>query len=267
MFCNEVFMLKRFWATIILFLLGACTGSNNNENALMTEVAIKGTEIEGIRQTATAEADRMLITVEHAQTEISFVQAQGTYLASTLVATGFDLASISNLAPIATTPALVGASNPQPTSNLAPITTQEASIGGTPIPVTPFTITPTNPAPPRLSNIVLAEGVGQDDCALNTVTQFTTETTAIYVVATASNVQPGTTITSRWQSPLNQQVAFDFKPDFYIEEGCVWFFIEPVDFDSTALSFSAGSWTVSLEINGQAVGAPLPFTVLDLTSG
>jgi len=113
----------------------------------------------------------------------------------------------------------------------------------------------------------LAEGVGQDDCALNSITQFTTETTEIYVVATASNVQPGTTITSRWQSPLSQQVTFDFVPDFYIEEGCVWFFIEPVDLDATAVSFTPGNWTVALEINGQAVGVPLSFTVIDLTSG
>jgi hypothetical protein len=149
----------------------------------------------------------------------------------------------------------------QPAEAPLPAVTEETAVQnanpqGTPEAITPA-LTATVAGPPRLSNIVTAEAVDDNDCAVNPTSSFTTTTEQIYVVAVAAGLQPGSTVvTSRWRQEGAEVVTFDFNPEF--SEGCMWFFI-----DQTDIAFTPGNWSVELEINGGLVGAPLPFTILD----
>jgi hypothetical protein len=106
-----------------------------------------------------------------------------------------------------------------------------------------------------LENIVMATGVGDDDCALGTVLQFTADVPAIYVVATAYNIAPGTQLASRWRIGASEKV-FDFTPDFAIAGECIWFFVDQTDF-----TFVPGTWSVSLEIDGTPAAPAIQFTI------
>lgn len=236
--------MLRYTSFILMLLTSAC-GVNSVEQTLEAENSALGTQISDLRQTATADTDRMLITVEHAQTEVRGVQNQGTAAAATLVASGADPNVLNALqaAPGALPP------TPRPEAPAVvnpPVSTEEAAV--------PQSITPTGLALPVLSNIVMAEGVGSNDCALRPVSQFTTNSPAIYVVAVASNITPGTKITSRWQ--FSRVLTFDFVPDFFIAQACVWFFV-----DQTDIVFTPGTYSVSLEINDQPTGQTATFTI------
>jgi hypothetical protein len=102
---------------------------------------------------------------------------------------------------------------------------------------------------------MMAADVGNDDCALNPTNTFTTDTAEIYIVARGVNIPPGTNIAARF-SISGQEIRHDFTPDFTIENNCVWFFIDQND-----LPFTAGTWSVQLELNNSPVSAPIPFTI------
>jgi hypothetical protein len=253
--------MRRGLLAILILMLAACGGnSSSEEQTLEANHAAMGTQIAELYQTATREADRLAITLEYAQTEIRRARNQGTALASTLIANGLDPNAVSLMTPFATPTAnIIPPTQPAtPDPNLAnvPPTETPAGANGTRVSVTPFTVTPTGLAPPRLSNIVTSSGVGSDDCAIDTASQFSSDAQEIYVAAVANNIQPGMTITSRWSYEGTEQVAFDFVPDFLIEQACIWFFLEPAD-----VAFTPGNWSVTLEINGGSVGAPVPFTI------
>lgn len=235
-------MLKRFALITLTGLLAACSGPNSVESTLVAQQATLSLEIANLRLSATAETDRMMITIEHAQTEVREVNSVGTVLASTLVASGLNPDAISGDAPLFITPT----PTPGPTRAPDPLSSEEAAADA-----------PTAGPGPALSNIVMAESVGPDDCAVNPTTQFSAATERIYVVATALNIAPGTTLTSRWQQGGAEQVRFDFTPDFPINNACVWFFV-----DQTDVAFTPGSWSVQLEINGRPASPPVTFNIV-----
>ena len=236
-----------------LALLVAAGGNNNNgvELTLVAQNATLRTEIAILRETATVAADRRQIPLEQVGTELSQVQGQNQQLQSTLIARGFDPTTIANITPLPQTPSLA-TPLPSPTG-----------VPGTPLPPTTLE-TPTVPAAtiPSLANIVTASGVGDNDCALSTRSEFSPNDTAIYVVATASNIAPGMTLRSRWLRAGTEVAAFDFTPDFAIDNACVWFFIDQSD-----TPFTPGEWTVSLEINGSPAGNPATFMIMENESG
>jgi hypothetical protein len=250
--------MKRLFHAVMLLIAGtlanACSGSSTQEQTLVAENDAMRTEIANIRTTATVEADRMMITLEYVETQVQRTQGQQQDLISTMVARGTPTAAIVPPVPQAGGTFAVPTSIPS-----APGTTQEVIGAATGIPVTLIASGPTQA--PSLSNIVLSEAVGDNDCALNTQTQFSTTTAQIYVVATASSVPAGTLITSRWQRGADEVANFDFTPDFDIEQACIWFFI-----DQTDIAFTAGQWSVALAINSAPVGAAVPFTIVEATS-
>lgn len=235
-------MIKRLLVILLGVLVGACSGANDVERTLVAQQELLGTSIADLKLTATAETDQMMITIEHAQTEVRSVNSVGTVLAATLVARGINPDAISGNAPLFITPT----PTPGPTSAPQPLTTAEA--GSPPAPTTQAA---------TLSNIVMAENVGPDDCAVNPSAQFSTTSEHIYVVGTAHNITPGMTISSVWQQGGVEQVKFDFTPDFPINGACIWFFIDQSD-----VSFTPGAWSVSLQINGQATSPPIVFNIV-----
>lgn len=237
--------MKRTIALLImgLSLLAACsTGPSGAERTLEAQRDSLGTQIADVRSTATIEADRLLVTAEFAQTLVAQMRNQNQVLSATIAALGGDAALV---APRASTPTLASlpvdpAAPPDTAEGMTPVTS-EAVLAA---------------APPNLYNAVTARGVGANDCALAAVSQFTAADQSIYVVATASNIQPGMTLASRWYYEGREVIRHEFTPEFAISQNCIWFFIDPEE-----TPFNPGSWTVQLEVNGQPVGDPVAFSI------
>lgn len=220
-------------------LVAACV-PGQPDPTLVAEHAALSTQVAEARGTATFGADKLLQTVEFIGTELANAEGQRNVLATTLEALGVDPARVTpGVFPATPTPAAV-----QGGSLITP------GVGGGAI----AQLTPESG--PILYGIVTAEGVGENDCALAPVTAFTTTSANIYVVATAANIQPGMTMTSRWYAGDEERISYDFTPDFAIELNCVWFFLTP---DDTV--FTPGNWSVQLELNGQPQGQPARFTI------
>lgn len=234
---------------------------------------VLNTEIAAIRSTATVEADRLVVTLEHAQTAISQVNGQTQDLQATLGAQGLPPVDLSSISPVpesvfATPPPIVDSSvttggvapigiTPGPTSPVIIPNQNNAALVLSPIPVqggSQQTIEQQTTGP--LQNIVTTSTVGADDCAVNPTGSFTTSTTEIYAVARAVGVAANDNITSRWSMGGSEIVMYDWTPGFAIENACIWFYISQDE-----IAFTPGSWQVQMGINGQPVGAPVTFTI------
>ena len=228
----------------LALLLGACANDSSREQTLVAENQVLSTHIASVRGTATIEADQRMATLETSQTEVRLAENQNQSLQATLVDQGFAPEAIEAVNPAAAT--------------LSP-TAPSPSPGA--VSTHPPTPTPrTESSEPSLSNVVMASGVRDDDCAQDRRTQFTPDDEEIYVVATANNVSAGTTLASRWLREGQEVAAFDFTPDFDINNACVWFFI-----DQTDATFTPGNWSVTLEING-ASAATAQFSIQEASS-
>ncbi len=226
--------LRKISALFLMSLfLAACARDDKVELTLVATQVALNTQIAAIRQTATVGAERIQVTVEYMATQVRSAEVQNDQLRATLVSRGIDPQTFTNIDPLSITPV------PGVTNNAAQ---PEATFEAIPL------ITPTPGDGPTLTNIVMSENVGDDDCAVGPTSTFTTSAQQIYIVATALNIQPGTAIVSRWQIG-GQEIVHDFTPDFEIDQNCIWFFIDQVD-----TAFTPGNWNVQLEINGSPVG-------------
>jgi len=243
-----------------LLFTTAC-GTSTEQLTLVANNEIASTQMADIRSTATVSRARIQITLDFVGTRVIEVEQQGQFLRSTLVALGTDSAYISSSLPL---PGDFPTFTPRPTSPVQvqitpaaqPLVTEEVNAEGTPVQVT---TEPTEAAgEPRLDNIVLSSGVGDDDCAINTNPRFTPDSTEIYVVATAYNIPVGATISSIWQSNGTEVALFSFQPESAINGNCIWFFIDQSD-----ATFVPGTWSVELKINDVSVAPPIPFQIVE----
>lgn len=240
---------------------------------LSVQNQVLNTEIAAIRATATVDADRMLVTLEHAQTSVSRVDDQTQDLQATIAARGLPPADLDSITPVADNVF----ATPPPILDLGPTTVEN---GVAPIRITPGATSPVvipnqnnnaalviTPLPQQqqaagpLQNIVTAGSVGADDCAVSPTTSFTTQNGQIYVVARAVGVGPSDNITSRWYAGGSEIVSYDWTPTFEIEDACIWFYI-----DQSEIAFTPGSWSVQMEINGENVGSPVAFSIAEGTA-
>ncbi|MCC6802526.1 MAG: hypothetical protein IT319_06560 [Anaerolineae bacterium] len=254
-------------STGIAALTSACNffaqpGDLQTEN-LQNEVA--QTQIAAVRATATVNADRLMVTLENAQTAVGNVDLQSTRIAATLVAAGMtfvDASSITVAAPTAAPDS--GGVNPQIanpliTPGVPQISSQGSAQGDRPlVQATPTHVSQqsADPNAPSLTNLTLTDTVGSDDCAIGSTNQFTTSTTDIYVVATANNVQPDTTLSATFSLEGQVIQTYPWTPGFEIDGACIWFHLP-----SDEVTFTPGNWSVTLTVNGASVGAPLAFTI------
>jgi hypothetical protein len=239
------------------FLASACSalGPGAVEQTAVAQNQVMQTEISNVRATATVEADRVMITLEYAQTAVRAIEAQNEQLRATLVGRNFDPAALDAFTPSGEL--AQQAQEPVTSSSGIPVTPGGASSGGNTALSGVSAAAVETPAPSSgLSNIVTATGVGADDCALSSVSEFTTDTFEIYAVATANNITSGTQIVSRWYLEGQEQVFYDWTPDFDIQQACIWFFMDQND-----VTFTPGNWSVQFEVNGGAVGTPVPFSI------
>lgn len=240
-------MHRRFYAFlwIVIVLIGAgCNDGGDIQLTLVSQNVALSTEIADVRSTATYAADRVNQTAEYVGTAIVQGNIQTGLLSSTLSASGVNPALVTPGAPIPTRP-IENVAPQQPNTNPTSIVT-DALVTGTALPGA------------SLYNIVTTDGVGSNDCALGTVSTFSSTTEQIYVVATAANIPPNTRLTSQWYQAGAEVVFHDFTPDFTIEQNCIWFYI-----DQTDIAFTPGNWSVQLSINDTPVGSPVAFSITE----
>lgn len=224
---------------LTLLLLAACQRQNEVELTLVAQKVSLETQIAAVRETATVDAERLQITVEYMGTLVGRAEEQRIQLQATLIARGTQPAIPNNgNAPLAT-----------------PVTTLD-NDAATPA-LAGVTATSEAPGQPSLQNIVMAPGVGSDDCASNATNAFSLSTAEIYVVATGVNIAAGSNIAARF-SVAGQEIRHDFTPDFDIDGSCIWFFIDQAD-----LEFRSGNWSVQLELDGAPASPPVAFTITD----
>lgn len=268
--------MKRFAQWMLLFggstvaslLLSACNFFNQpadlQTESLQNELA--QTQIAAVRATATVNADRVLITLESAQTAVGNVNLQSTRIASTLIAGGMAFVDASAITPVASVQDMNMATS-TPNSQIAnPLLTPGAPVvnsggaaqGDTSLIQTTPTVpadqsantVPADPNAPNLANITLTDTVGADDCPVAAANVFTESTTEIYVTAVGNNISAGTTIDSTWWLNGNQMQYYSWTPDFAVNGACIWFRLP-----ASEVTFTPGNWTVDLTIGGAAAGS------------
>lgn len=261
--------MKRLYLFASISIIGFASGCNffappAAEQTLAADYASTATQIVIIRESATALADRLNVTLEHAQTAVRAADAQSTRIAGTLQATGMQFIDTRFITPLFPTPVAndtaQNSSNPQPVFAITPVNSGEGAQGNSALQIqpspTPIATVTIDPESPRLENTVLAQSVGADDCPTGTTTVFPTNSEGVYVSALAFNIAPNNVIVSRWSREGIEVVSYDWSPGFDIEQGCIWFYMPATDVD-----FSAGNWSVQLELDGVTVGQPIGFTV------
>jgi hypothetical protein len=266
------YSMKRSHLLVTLLLAALASGCNffappAAEQTRIADHAATATQIGGLRQTATVQADRLALTLEYAQTAVGAANAQSTRIAATLMATGMPPIDVRNITPLFATPApddvrseASNGSAPPPVFAITPIISDSGAQGNsellsppTPAPITEQTI---DPDAPHLTDIVITQAVGADDCAVNSTSVIPTNVEGVYVSAVAHNLTPTNVVVSRWSREGTEMVFYEWSPGFDIEEGCIWFYMPASDVD-----FTAGNWSVQLELDGSPVGTPAAFTL------
>ncbi|MCU0512814.1 MAG: hypothetical protein MUE40_09615 [Anaerolineae bacterium] len=238
------------WLFLLLWLAG-CTAASDEPLRIATEHSRAGTQMVALRTTATVSYARLITTMDFSQTQVAFAATQSQFLKATLAATGFAMADLEAFQQAVSEGRIVlptATPVPQSTAAAGRQMTQSALSGAATAPA------PADPAAPRLENVVLATGV-QNDCATGITTQFTTTTPEIYVVGRGFNLPAGTQVAARWRI-AGQDVSFDFVTAGPTSGECLWFYIDQTDF-----AFTAGTWDVTLSLNGTPATPPISFSI------
>ncbi len=241
---------------LILSMLSACGSTSEVELTLVAENQALGTEVAAYQATATYAADRLAATGAAVQTQTGRVDQQQRDLESTLVARGTPIEYINTTMPQAQTP--VPTRTPLPGTETTAGGASGSSDASVRSPVVQPVVT-LSPAPTLLTNLVTATGIDGSGCAAGVSAQFSADVQAVYVVATAPNIRSGTSYVSRWSYAGQEQIAHEWVADYNTStQECIWFFI-----DRTEVTFTPGTWSVALEVDGQPAAAPLTFTIGD----
>lgn len=239
----------------------ALTACMTDPSAEQTAQVVGGTldvELAAARASATFEADRRMITQSAAEGRATQIARQRGQIVGTLVELGYPAPDLSLITPATPNP---DAAQPLFTPT---VDVRDAPAGGitrlpptidpniTPTPTAaPVTAAPTlDPNGPRLEGIVTAAGVGDDDCAAGTTSEFSPTSTEIYVVATGFNIAAGTTIQSNWLRGDAPLTSFEFAPGSAVNGACIWFFANQSDF-----AFETGTYRIDLLIGGALAGS------------
>ncbi|MBL8157050.1 MAG: hypothetical protein JNM70_22950 [Anaerolineae bacterium] len=236
----------------IAALLAAC-GPGTVDATLVAEHDALSTQIVDLRGTATVLFDQLALTSEFAGTSVARERRRNLELIATLQSVGLDPTALAQV-------------SPQPLPQSTPTPLPQAQPGAiTPVPVTNAAppvggdvIIPTaTMGAPTVFNVMTAETVGENDCAIGQMSSFSSSAERIYVSATAANIPAGIVLGSQWFDAANTLlVSHDFTPDFEILDNCIWFYVDQTDF-----AFAPGNYAVQLTINGAAAGPLVPFTI------
>ncbi|MEQ9032731.1 MAG: hypothetical protein RLP44_28680 [Aggregatilineales bacterium] len=228
---------------IVMLVMAGCAGASSQQQTLEAVATTQSANLAEIGATATAQSERLQITLEGVETQIARIQSQRVFMISTLEARGIAVDNLQGitLEPLTATPTpfgLVANDTPTPTENL---NVPDTLISPTP-PPSGFS------SPLGLGNIVTSTSVGADDCALDVANQFTPDTPEIYLVATATGFTDNTTVTTSWTREGTVLTDFSYTYDA-IDRACIWFFADQTDFE-----FLPGSYTITVGVNGTIAG-------------
>jgi hypothetical protein len=249
-------------------VLAACDGETPDEATFVAQHQARATQMGELRITASVEADRRQVTREFLAAAATSARQRQVQLASTLESLGLGVADLSAITPAVRTAA------PLDVQSTATAAAGAVNLSGgiTRLPPTPdfrtappVAVTPTPDAPPTidlsapgLSGLTLATGVGDDNCPLDSTTQFTAATPEIYATAVARNIQAGSTIGARWFQDGVEAAYYDIRAEIDLNGSCVYIFVDQTDF-----IFTPGSeYSVVWEVNSGRAGDPLRFEVL-----
>ena len=221
-------------ATSIVFIITTLAGCGPSEDQVRATAAQQAVEttVSNLRATATVARARMQITLDFVGTRVMRAEQSGLFLRANLVALGtegvFIDANLERLQ-LVPSPTALAATPTRPSAPEFSISTAAADDRSQPIVTPPPTAVVTAEDRPRLDNIVLATGVGRDDCAVNINPVFSPQSDVIYVVARAFNIPTDAKISSSWQRQGTQVVQHSFQTEFAIDDNCIWFFIDQTD--------------------------------------
>jgi hypothetical protein len=264
-YARITFMKRWLMLGLLLFSLAAC-GSNDEIRTIEANQVVVGTQLADLRITATVEAARALTTVDAVQTRAALAATQSNFLESTLIATGFQAEAIETQRQV-----ILGSS---PTPLPSPIVNPESSEAvdlafAAASPTRPLvTLNAPNPTAAvagtsdpnalQVGTPYTALGAGQDGCGENMTAVFNSDTAEIYVIVQVANVKANTvTFAARWERE-GQAVGpvYDFRPDYDVDELCVWFFVDSTDFE-----FLTGAYTVTIDVDGVPSSNPVAFVI------
>jgi hypothetical protein len=254
-------MLKHF-SYLLLLSLCACNfftsaqPDQSQSDLHQTFVA----NITSARLTATAEADRLVVTQEGLQTAVRDVELLNTRTAVTLIALGtpfIDVSIITPAAPVTLPPAVRAESAPVV---ITPGGAAQGSGGETSAVSTPIASISAqavvDPNAPYLNGIVTSEQVGSDNCAVAPTNSFASTSRGIYVIATAYNLSSQNVVTYRWQRDSIEVHVDTWSPSGLTNARCIWYYLTPAEAE-----LAAGSWAVEILIDGAPTAAPITFTI------
>ena len=237
--------------------------------------ALAGTQLSNLQVTASVQAARAETTLDFMGTRSALAATQSIFLEETLIATGFPPAGLATQRQLS----LGSSPTPLPTFTPLPQSSENGVVNATSLPQLPTpgapavtinaprdavpTATPLITATPdfgnlQLGNLITATGAGDDGCGTGVTSIFAMGVSEIYVILPAFNITANTyNFAARWQRD-GQPVGpvYDFMPDFDADNLCIWFFVDETDFE-----FLPGNYTVTIDINGQAATAPIPFII------
>lgn len=240
----------------VMVLLTACAPPADPAPAL-TAAALHptlATQAAIHRATATYEADRRALTEIAAEEALGLASQRQVRIVNTIEALDYPRPDVGQITPaILPTSAIQATPTPDSIRMAGGVTLAAPTIDPnltptfTPLPTEPLPPTNTlSPDSPRLAGITTATGVGSDDCPQNPTSTFSTNTSQIYIGATAFNLSQGDIVSSRWVKDGTEVAYYEFAPDFDINGECIWFFVDQTDFPFTANS----TYTIDLSING-----------------
>ncbi|MBE0690856.1 MAG: hypothetical protein IH587_12125 [Anaerolineae bacterium] len=251
-------ILKYLVSFLLLLTLSACNFFAPSPDA-QTQVAahqVAGTQMADLRQTATYEIDRLLITQEAVQTAVQDIELQNTRTAVTMIALGTTFIDAQLITPAAPLTGLEASGATPEQVVVTPGGVAQGANGAVPQAQATQPAATTNPTLASLANIVTTESVGADDCAIAPSTSFASTTPGIYVVATAFNLGPQTTITYRWQREGIEIWVDTWSPRGETNGQCIWYYLTPAEVEMTP-----GNWSIEILINGAMSGTPVTFTI------
>jgi hypothetical protein len=263
---DRIAAMKRWLIlSLLLFSLAAC-GSNDEIRTLEANRQLAGTQLADLRMTATVEAARALTTVDAMQTRAALAATQSNFLESTLIAAGFPSSAIETQRQV-----VLGSSpTPMPSPIMNPessevvqvsLPTASPTVPGVTLNAPNPTATPAGTSDPNALQVqtpYTALGAGEDGCGENITAVFSSDSAEIYVIVRVVNVKANTvTFAARWERE-GEAVGpvYDFRPDYDVDELCVWFFVDNSDFE-----FIAGAYTVTIDVNGVPSSNPVAFVI------
>ena len=249
----------RFIACLLLAFCCAACGPSAEQLSATSDHEGAATRIRELRGTATVARARLSITLDYAGTRVKGALDAGAFLRSNLLGLGTQSAYVDaemrRIEQEARTPALPATVTARAkAANSESIDLDSDAGANSAATAAPVAVTPE--ARPRVTEMVLASGVGRDDCATDSNPVFTPATERIYVVARAHKVPAGSSLASVWRFRSAPAADISFRNTNAIDGECIWFYI-----DETDAPFTPGDWSVELRLDGEPLAPALPFRI------